>query len=90
MTSAPIFIVGCPRSGTTLLRRMLDGHPRLAICGATYFNLLVYSRRKAFGDLGDLSNRRRLISEYLARPPMKAAGLDTAALAERLSQEATS
>ena len=90
MTSAPIFIVGCPRSGTTLLRRMLDGHPRLAICGATYFNLLVYSRRKAFGDFGDLSNRRRLISEYLARPPMKAAGLDTAALAERLSQEATS
>jgi hypothetical protein len=25
------FVVGCPRSGTTLLRRMLDAHPRLAM-----------------------------------------------------------
>ncbi len=90
MTSAPIFIVGCPRSGTTLLRRMLDRHPRLAICGATYFDLLVYSRRKAFGDLSDVSCRQRLISEYLASTPMKEAGLDSAESAERLSLEATS
>jgi adenylylsulfate kinase len=25
------FIVGCPRSGTTLLRRMVDAHPRIAV-----------------------------------------------------------
>jgi hypothetical protein len=29
---APIFIVGCQRSGTTLLRLMLDSHPRIS-CG---------------------------------------------------------
>jgi protein-tyrosine sulfotransferase len=29
--SAPIFIVGVPRSGTTLLRVMLDSHPNLAV-----------------------------------------------------------
>jgi hypothetical protein len=29
---APIFIVGCQRSGTTLLRLMLDAHPRIS-CG---------------------------------------------------------
>ncbi len=28
----PIFIVGCPRSGTTLLRRMIDSHPNIS-CG---------------------------------------------------------
>ena len=89
MAAPPIFIVGCPRSGTTLLRRMLDRHPALAICGATHFQRLVYSRRKAFGDISDPSKRRRLVSEYLASPPMKEIGLDTAALAEKLSREAT-
>jgi Sulfotransferase family len=31
MVDLPFFIVGCPRSGTTLLRWMLEEHPRLAI-----------------------------------------------------------
>lgn len=31
------FIVGAPRSGTTLLRLMLDAHPQLAIPPETYF-----------------------------------------------------
>ncbi len=29
MTQTPIFVLGTPRAGTTLLRVMLDGHPRL-------------------------------------------------------------
>lgn len=31
------FIVGCPRSGTTMLRLMLDAHPELAIPPETHF-----------------------------------------------------
>jgi hypothetical protein len=31
------FVVGCPRSGTTLLRAMLDSHPDLAVPGESYF-----------------------------------------------------
>jgi Sulfotransferase family len=31
VTNPFLFIVGCPRSGTTLLRRMVDAHPRIAI-----------------------------------------------------------
>ena len=31
------FIVGCPRSGTTLLRRMVDAHPRLAVTRETHW-----------------------------------------------------
>jgi len=26
-----LFVVGCPRSGTTLLQRMLDSHPEMAV-----------------------------------------------------------
>ncbi len=32
-----VFVVGCPRSGTTLLQRMLDHHPQLAIANDTDF-----------------------------------------------------
>jgi len=32
-----VFVVGCPRSGTTLLQRMLDNHPHLAVANDTHF-----------------------------------------------------
>jgi len=32
-----VFVVGCPRSGTTLLQRMLDNHPLLAVANDTHF-----------------------------------------------------
>jgi hypothetical protein len=34
---APFFIVGVPRSGTTLLRQMLRGHPRLVVPPESHF-----------------------------------------------------
>ena len=33
----PLFIVGCPRSGTTLLRLILNSHSNVAIPGETYY-----------------------------------------------------
>ena len=32
-----LFVVGCPRSGTTLLQRMLDAHPLLTVANDTHF-----------------------------------------------------
>ena len=32
-----VFIVGCPRSGTTLLQRMIDAHPQIAITPETHW-----------------------------------------------------
>jgi Sulfotransferase family len=32
-----VFVVGCPRSGTTLLQRMLDHHPLLAVANDSHF-----------------------------------------------------
>jgi len=56
----PIFVVGCPRSGTTLLQVMLHGHPRIAIPLETRFLVRTYRDRRRFGDLRDVQNRRAL------------------------------
>ncbi|GAA3218482.1 sulfotransferase [Actinocorallia longicatena] len=56
----PIFIVGCPRSGTTLLQLMLHAHPRIAIPPETRFLLPAYYRRAEWGDLDEPAHRQRL------------------------------
>jgi hypothetical protein len=63
----PIFVVGCPRSGTTLMQLMLHAHPRIAIPPETRFTLRAYDRRRHFGDLTDPANRR-LLAEFIAGP----------------------
>ncbi len=72
------------------MRRILNRHPSIAIGKETHFRRLVYLRRKAFGDLSDLGNRRRLIAEYLASRHMQKSQLDTPEFAEKLMREATS
>jgi hypothetical protein len=56
----PIFVVGCPRSGTTLLQVMLHSHPRIAIAPETRFLLPAYRQRLRFGDLEERLNRLAL------------------------------
>jgi hypothetical protein len=56
----PIFVVGCPRSGTTLLQLMLHAHPRIAIPPETRFLLTAYRSRNSYGDLRVEANRRAL------------------------------
>ncbi len=63
----PIFIVACPRSGTTLLQLMLHGHPRIAIPPETRFLLPTYFERLSFGDLEVRRNRRR-VARFVQRP----------------------
>lgn len=63
----PIFVFGCPRSGTTMLQLMLHGHPRIAIPPETRFVEACYFGRHAFGDLRDPENRRRL-AESIVTP----------------------
>lgn len=66
MNQAPFFIVGFQRSGTTLLRMMLNAHPRVAIpldtvgLWASYENKL-----PGYGDLSDEENRRRLVTDLI-------------------------
>jgi Sulfotransferase family len=62
----PIVILGCPRSGTTLLQVMLHSHPRIGIPPETRFLLPAYRERLRFGDLSETANRRAL-GDFIVR-----------------------
>lgn len=63
----PFFIVGFQRSGTTLLRAMLDSHPDVAIPLDTVGLWVRYEDDlDAYGDLGDEVQARRLVGDLLA------------------------
>lgn len=49
MSEAPIFVVGCPRSGTGLVRDLLRSHPRLSLPPESYF---IPTYHRAWGDPG--------------------------------------
>jgi sulfotransferase family protein len=67
MSGRPVFVGGCPRSGTTLLRTMLNSHPDLALPRETRFVLETWARRAEFGDLSEAANRRRLARSIFRR-----------------------
>jgi hypothetical protein len=76
----PVFVVGCPRSGTTMLQLMLHSHPRVAVPPETRFLLPAYYRRRAYGDTRQAENRRKL-AEWIATGPntkFRELGLDQA------------
>lgn len=60
---SPVFVVGFPRSGTTLLEQMLDAHPRLqSMDERPFFNMLSGQLERSTGvevprDLGKLDQR---------------------------------
>jgi Sulfotransferase family len=87
---APIFIVGAPRSGTSLLRNLLNRHPAIGLCDETHYLYYVWSRRRAFGDLADAAARRRLVDRYLATRRLRRLGIPLEDLATRLERDGTS
>ena len=81
----PLFIVGCPRSGTTLLQLMLHAHPRIAIPPETRILVHAYNRRLRFGDLSQRRNREALAEWIVSRPRRQFGdlGIDAATFVER-------
>ncbi|MEV6350150.1 sulfotransferase [Actinoplanes sp. NPDC051851] len=72
----PIFVVGCPRSGTTMLQLMLHAHPRIALPPESRFLLVAYQRRHDFGDLSEPARRRALGRWIVQTPHFADLGLD--------------
>jgi hypothetical protein len=63
----PFFLVGFQRSGTTLLRLMLDNHPDIAIPLDTVGLWARYEERlPSYGNLGSPADRERLVRDLLA------------------------
>ncbi|MSR46014.1 MAG: sulfotransferase [Planctomycetes bacterium] len=90
MAEPLLFVVGAPRSGTTLLRAMLNRHSRIGLCDETFFVYWVAQRQRVFGDLADPARRARAIDRFLETRRILRLGLDLAALRGCLQQEAVS
>lgn len=84
----PVLILGCPRSGTTLLRVMLNAHPRIAVPPETRFLIPAYVRRGRFGDLRKPRGRRRLVRFVVDRPTSRFGRLGLEAEAARAAMTA--
>lgn len=61
----PFFVVGFQRSGTTMLRLMLNSHPNCAVPFESGFVTAFFDSSDDYGDLGVLDNRRRLLDDIL-------------------------
>ena len=64
----PFFVVSAPRSGSTLLRLMLDAHPRLAVPPPGWLFDMVYPYLFSYGDLRQPANLLALAEDILATP----------------------
>jgi hypothetical protein len=82
---APVFILGSPRSGTTLLYDMLlsAGGFAVYLAESNVFNLLV----PRFGDLSVHSNREKLLEAWLNSKLFRATGLEAEDIRSRILAE---
>jgi hypothetical protein len=66
----PVFVVGCPRSGTTMLSLMLHAHPNLAMPPESRFLTYTWRKRARFGNL-QTDEQRRALAEMITRKGSK-------------------
>src|ERR1700691_3554104 len=81
-STSPVFVVGCPRSGTTYLYHMLLSEGNFAVYRAEseVFHLL----EPRFGDLSVSENKKRLLAACFKSRLFTATGLDARPLEERV------
>ncbi|HTS35582.1 MAG TPA: sulfotransferase [Candidatus Solibacter sp.] len=84
-STAPVFVVGCPRSGTTYLYHVLLSAGNFAIYRAEseVFHLL----EPRFGDLGRAANKKRLLAEWFRSRLFTATGLERQLLEDKIMRE---
>lgn len=65
-TDSPLLIIGTERSGSNLLRLMLDSHPNIAIPHPPHFMRYLAPLAATYGDLTDEVSRRQLVRDAIA------------------------
>lgn len=80
--SAPVFVVGCPRSGTTLMYHMLSSAGGFANyrSESNVFNLL----GPKFGGLRSAQDRKALLDVWLKSKPFRVSNLDRGEISARI------
>jgi hypothetical protein len=73
VSDGPIFVVGCPRSGTGLVRDLLRSHPRLSLPPESHF---IPAYRRAYGDPASDREARALGRRILELRRLRAWGVD--------------
>lgn len=71
----PVFVVGFPRSGTTLLQQILNGHPDIAIAPETHFIGRYWGHRHRRGPLADDAAWETLLREIADEPGFRESGV---------------
>ena len=64
------FLVGCNRSGTTMLRAMLDSHPEVAVPPEAYFVVSALNRAAAY-ERGDHLDLDTLLADLRSNPSFR-------------------
>lgn len=61
----PILVLGAPRSGTSLMSRLIDAHPRITIPFESHLFSQWLPRVDQYGDLSHEANRRSLVRDII-------------------------
>ncbi len=87
-SKAPVFVLGCPRSGTTVLYHMLLSAGGFAVYRAesNVFNLLA----PKFGNLNSSRNRARLLEFWSRSKLFRVSGLDAEEISAKIDAECRS
>jgi hypothetical protein len=70
-SAPPFFIVSAPRSGSTLLRLIMDTHPALAVPPPAWLFDMIYPYVYSYGDLSEVKNLASLAEDMLEAPTVK-------------------